>query len=166
MNQEAALLETFKILESDNMASIDPNGIIYSEEKRLPMDAEVKTNQVTPLFPLFPSLVRAMEDESVKSIIIDGTGTHYCLHTLNVDGEQESVTTVTAEEIANTRPIPGKDLKNPIAQYFMTYYLLRYYLLGGTVKYAISKLDEGFAVFANDPENPSVWAKHKVVVTL
>lgn len=166
MNQEASLLETFKELESENMASMDPNGIIHGEEKRLPMDAEVKTNQVTPLFPLFPSIVRALENESVKSLIIDGTGEYYCLHLLNTDGEQESVTTVTAQEIANTRPIPGKDLKNPIAQYFMAYYLLRFYLLGGTVKYAISKLDEGFAVFANDPENPSVWAKHKVVVTL
>lgn len=166
MNQtQESIMEDFALLAEDNYASIDPSPFYTGEHNRLPMEVESKSGNVTPLFPLFPALVKQLNRDDVTGIIINGNGDYFELYS-NVESEDKSATSVEimeALQIAETRPVPGLQVKHSLALFFKTYYLLRYYLLGGSRKYAVTKLDEGFVVFVNDPENPHVWAKHKVI---
>jgi hypothetical protein len=166
MNQtQEEIMNDFALLSEDNYASIDPSVFYSGEHHRLPMDAEAKSGSVTPLFPMFPTLVRELERDDVTGVLINGYGQYFELYSnvQSADSEVSSIDIFEAAQIAETKPVPGMQVKRPLPLYFKTYYLLRYYLLGGSKKYAVTKLDEGFVVFVNDPENPHVWAKHKVI---
>lgn len=162
--QESILAE-FDLLKGDDWASIDPTPLYAGEAARLEITKEATGKERTPLFILLPFIIRQLERPEVTGVIIDGTGTHFEVYAqVEPEGsEQTSVEIFPAQVIAETGNIPADQIKTNIGLYLKAYYLLRYYLLGGSLKYAVTKLEEGFTVFANDPEHAHVWAKHKVM---
>lgn len=162
--QESIMAE-FDLLKKDDWASIDPSPLYNGEANRLEITLEAQQKNRTPLFILLPFMIRQLERDEVTGIIVDGTGSHFEVYSLteSEESEQTSIDIFPAQTIAETGIMPSDQIKVNIALYLKIYYLLRYYLLGGSLKYAVTKLEEGFTVFANDPENAHVWAKHKVI---
>lgn len=151
--------EDFLAIKSEDIACVDDSSFIWEgEHHRSPMTTEHKAENKTPIFIMVPFMIRQLENPKVKSVLIDGTGEHFSLSTEGEDG----IVTYTAKDIVINDPLPADQVKTPLELYFKTYYLLRYYLFGGSKKYAVDKVDEGFMVYAKDTEHSGAWAKHKV----
>lgn len=153
------ILDDIEVILGDNVAIVDDSSYIWDgEHHRAPMEQEATAKDQTPIFVMLPFMIKQLERPDVEMIIIDGTEDRFQIAAKTADG----VELFTAHDIAFTQRLAGEKIKTNLALYFKTYYLLRYYLLGGSKKYAVTKLNEGFVVYANDAENPHVWAGHKV----
>lgn len=153
------VLDDIEIVLGDNAAIVDDASYIWDgEHHRLPIDHETDESVRTPVFIMLPLIIKLLERPEVEMVFIDGSGDRFEI-TAKTDKGFEFF---SAHDIAFTKSLHAAEIKTNMALYFKTYYLLRYYLLGGSKKYAVTKLNEGFVVYTNDPENPRVWAGHKV----
>lgn len=153
------VLKDIEIIKSDNIAvPADSSHIWDGEHYRANIATEKTAKNPTPIYALLPMLIRQLERAEVELVHIDATSGSFVM----CSQTEEDLEFFSAHDIAYTVPLAQEKIKANIGLYFKAYYLLRFYLLGGSKKYAVTKLNEGFMVYANDPENPHVWAGHKV----